>query len=84
VSQLFSDLEDEVKEAIAAGTRDVILNMLLEVTMASLVDERPLFANIIDEPLFYRRYFLPWVREGLQELRTIENASREAFETLTK
>lgn len=46
---------------------DPILQGLLEITIASLNDGRPLFATLLEEPAFYRKFFKNWVIEGLRE-----------------
>jgi hypothetical protein len=38
---------------------------MIEITMRSINTERPLFDNPLTEPLFYARYFKPWVQETI-------------------
>lgn len=67
IADLLEELEDAVKDAILTTTDDPILSILLEITLNSLVTHRPLFDNPLEEPIFYRRHFVKWVEEGLQE-----------------
>lgn len=56
-----------MKNAVLDGTEDVVLSQLLEITRASIRLERPVFSNLVEEPTFYRRHFVRWVREAMDE-----------------
>jgi hypothetical protein len=57
-----------VKDAVLTGEcDDPILQGLLEITIASINDSRPLYATLLEEPAFYRKFFRKWVVEGLKE-----------------
>ena len=60
-------MEDAINEAIDEQSKDVVLLKLVEITAASIIEERPLFDNILTEPVFYRRHFKPWVKKGIDE-----------------
>jgi len=40
----------------------------------SIVTEREIYQSVLNEPSFYRRYLLPWVREGMEEKAKIEKS----------
>ncbi len=72
-------MEDNIKDAIITETTDDhVLSLLIEVTAHSLLTGRPLFENPLDEPVLYRRYFAPWVKEGLDEAQTANKKLKEA------
>lgn len=66
-----AELEDIVKDAIYTETSDdPVLLKLIEITMISITENRPLFSGSpLNEPAFYQRYFRRWVQEGLEEAR---------------
>jgi hypothetical protein len=69
------ELEEAVNDAVLTETTDDrVLAFLLELTITSLTEERPLFPNPLDEPLLYRRHFRKWVEEGLREATDIQKA----------
>jgi hypothetical protein len=71
------ELEEAVNDAILAETTtDRVLSLLLELTITSITEERPLFPNPLDEPLFYKRHFRKWVEEGLREAADIQKAMK--------
>ena len=72
-----AELEEAIKDAVITRPEDPILAILLEVTMASVQDGRPLFPNPLEEPLFYRKYFRRWVLEGLKESADLAKAHQE-------
>jgi hypothetical protein len=72
-------MENTVKDAITEGTTDKTLSILLEVVRISITEDRLLFPNPLDEPVFYRRYFVPWVKEGLEEAKAIAEAEAQAM-----
>lgn len=67
------DMENAVKDAITEGTDDHILSILIDVVSTSIVENRLLYLNPLDEPVHYR-LFCKWVREGLEEALAIEKA----------
>ncbi len=69
--QRLRELEDLVKDAIYTETSDdPVLLKLIEITVTSITENRPLFpGSPLNEPSFYRRYFKRWVQEGLEEAR---------------
>ena len=78
-------LEATVHEAISGDddeeekTVDRVLATLIEAVLFSDGQGRPLFENPLDEPLFYRQHFLPWVQEGLRIKKGIDEASELNF-----
>ena len=46
---------------------DASIGLIVELTVAAIQEDRPLFPNPIDEPIFYRRYIKRWVREELEQ-----------------
>ncbi len=74
----YGELEEEVKDAIlTGGTQDRVLDYLIGLTITSLAENRPLFANPIEEPVFYQEYFRRWVKEGVDEVQSIEQREKE-------
>ena len=74
-----TELEDEVNDAVLTETtEDPVLAFLIEVTMASIETSRPLFSNLWDEPIFYRRHFRKWVEQGLREAAKIREIQETA------
>jgi hypothetical protein len=61
------------------GTEDEALAVTIEITVAALLENKPLFPSIFDEPYFYRKHFKHWVAEGMQELRAIEDNKPNLF-----
>ena len=67
-AEIIGGLEDVVKDAILTDNfDDPVLTRLIEITLASITEKRPLFPSILDEPEFYRSHFRRWVEEGMQE-----------------
>ncbi len=76
-AELLGELEDIVKDAILTDNyEDPVLTRLIEITLASITEKRPLFPTVLEEPEFFRRYFRRWVEEGMQE-RIQERAAQE-------
>jgi len=72
-------MEEAVKDAIlTATTDDPYLAVLIDLTASSIHEDRPLYPNLRDEPLFYRKYIKRWVREGLDELRASRKVGEDA------
>jgi hypothetical protein len=61
-----------------------VLNSLVSVTLASIDEERPLFASILDEPVFWKRYILHWVKMYLEEEDAVRMAQENALAALSK
>ena len=62
---LLDELKEIVQVACEDGTSDLVLGLMIEVTVRSINTDRPLFNNPFTEPIFYARYFKPWVQETL-------------------
>lgn len=74
--EYITKLEQIVLEAIEGEfVEDKVLDALIEIVIFSEAKDQPIFENILDEPLFLRQHFLPWVREGLRIRREIDDAS---------
>ena len=75
--ELLDKMEGAVKDAIlSGGTEDYFLAVLIDLTVASIRENRPLFPNLMDEPILYRA-FRRFVQEGLDALeraKAIEEA----------
>ncbi len=61
---------------------DGVLASLIELTVYSILNDRPLFDRPLDEPAFYRRYFYRWVKEGIVEVRKSKEASQNRAEAM--
>jgi hypothetical protein len=70
-------MEEVVKRAVEDGTQDGVLAQLVEVTRASILEGRPLFSNLMEEPVFYRRHFKRWVREIVKERQATTDVLQE-------
>jgi hypothetical protein len=76
---LLADIEEAVEEAILSGqTKDHVLASLLEVTIISTRDGRPLFPNPLDEPILYRQ-FQRMVASALGEADKVEDERQQAI-----
>jgi hypothetical protein len=78
------ELETVVKEAVANGTQDVALSLLLEITLASIHSNRPVFPTIAEEPLFYRRYIVRWIQEALHDNKDLQDAEQYGLDELAR
>jgi len=68
-------MAEAINDAIISGnTDDPILDTLLELVVFSVANNRPLFLDPIEEPIFYRRYFYVWVQEALEDAAKINKA----------
>lgn len=72
-------MEEQVKEALSGESRDFHLGALLEITVLSIREGRPLFPSILDEPVFYRRHFKRWVEEYIEEETAIHRVAQGAL-----
>ncbi len=75
-------MEEEVKIAVRDGSDDPALGLLVEMTLASILEKRPVFPSLAEEPLFYRRYIYRWVKEALDEEAALRNAQQYALDQL--
>ncbi len=75
-------MEEFVKDAILLNEfHDLVLLRLVELSIAAVRTERPLFSSLIEEPAFYRKYFQVWVREALDEKdKLLSSQSEEVFQ----
>ena len=80
--KILEELENVVKDAVVSGSDDPVLEHLIELTITSLLEGRPLYQNILEEPDFYRRYFKKWVKEGLREHEAMEKIKNKPFENI--
>lgn len=72
------ELEDFVKDAIVTRMcEDKMLATVLDIATASITEGRPLYASVLDEPIFYRRYIKHWIEEGLKEALEIAKATKQ-------
>lgn len=72
-------MEEAVEEAmLTEHSDDPVLPLLIGLAVTSITENRPLFPNPFDEPVFYRRYFRKWVEDGLEEVSKIHKALEEA------
>jgi hypothetical protein len=77
------DLEDDIRAAVGGDSDDLILNHLVELSIASHRERRPLFPHILDEPAFWRRHFHRLVRQVLDEEDALREATNAAMKLLT-
>ena len=73
---MLDEMEETVKIAVRDGSDDPTLDLLVEMTLASILEKRPVFASLAEEPLFYRRYIVRWVKEALDEEAALRNAQQ--------
>lgn len=59
---------------------DIVLLRLVELAVAAIRMDRPLFSNLLEEPAFYRKYFQVWIREALEERDRMQAAQAEQME----
>ena len=77
------DIEDDIRAAVGGESDDIALNHLVELSIASHRDGRPLFPNILDEPAFWRRHFHRLVKAVLDEEDALQAATYAAMKALT-
>jgi hypothetical protein len=80
--RLLAALEEEVRLAVMDGTEDLVLSRLVEVTLRSIYSGRPLFDNPLKEPVFYARFFWPWVQSALDEQDALQGVHGQALKNL--
>jgi hypothetical protein len=60
------EIEEAFKEAIlTGGTKDRLINDYLNIITSSMRTGRPLFPNLLDEPVLYTMIY-EWVQEAIQ------------------
>lgn len=72
----FDAMEEMVIDATQNGTDDIVLALIIEVTREVLKTGRPLMQDLMDEPIFWRRFIVRWVRMAIDE----QSAMNEALE----
>ncbi len=73
-------MEDYVKDAILTNEfTDLCLIRLVDLTITSIRNNRPLFPTLLDEPVFFRKYFYLWVSEALEEKKMLAEAEARDF-----
>lgn len=77
----YEELENIVKDAIVSGvTDDGPLDFLISLAIQTAVDGVQAAKTLLEQPHFYTNYFVPWVKEGLEErhkINEIENDVRK-------
>lgn len=74
-------MEEYVKDAMLVNEfQDLVLLRLVELAVTAIRTERPLFPSIIQEPVFFSKYFQVWIREALEERDKL--ASEDELEKL--
>jgi len=72
-------MEDVVHQAVEDGTEDLVLANLIEITRLDLSTNQPIARTLMDEPVFYRRFFKKWVQEAIREQSVMDEALAEAL-----
>jgi hypothetical protein len=66
-------MEEYVKDCLLTNEfTDLVLLRLVELTIASDQEGRPLFSNLLSEPVFFRKHFRLWVSEALEEKKALD------------
>ena len=66
-------MEEYVKDCILTNEfTDLTLLRMVELTIYSIQNERPLFPTLMQEPAFYRKSFRMWVNEAMEEKRAMD------------
>jgi hypothetical protein len=79
LEEMLEEMAEAVNDAIhTESTEDKVLDILLELTIASIAENRPLYSSPLDEPLFYRQHFLPWVKEAMDEAAKLTEFFRKS------
>jgi hypothetical protein len=63
---ILEQMEEAVKNCLHGENSDKVLVLIIEMVIASIQSERPLFPSLLEEPVFYRRYLRKWVEEELE------------------
>lgn len=73
-------MAEYVKDTMLLGEyRDLVLLRLVEMTVSAERSNKQLFPSLMEEPVFYRKHFLPWVRDALEERERMSEAQRESL-----
>lgn len=67
-------MEDEIRSALDGKTEDVVLVSIINIVLDAINTKRNLFSNPLTEPVILRRYLLPIIDDGLDELSAGQNA----------
>jgi hypothetical protein len=68
-----AELEEAVKDVVyLGGGKDPYLNNLVGLALEIIQSGRTLAATPLDEPTFFTRYILRWVREAYNEVKQIK------------
>ena len=80
-----TELEEVIYEAIVNRevVDDVSLNRIIELTIASINREQPLFPDIMSEPTLYRRYIYPWIKSALHDRSLTDGFSGSAVDSIS-
>lgn len=71
---IFEQLEDLVRDQLLIGQcKDRPLALLIKLALTEIQEDRPLFPNPLQEPVFYTE-FKKWVRGGWAEAVIAEKA----------
>lgn len=68
-----------MQAALGGDSDDLALNNLVELALASIREERPLFRGILEEPAFWRRHFFRWVKNWVEEEEALQAAQSNAM-----
>lgn len=70
-------MEEMVSNTIHGDdTKDEVLAKLIEIAVVSETENRPLYIDFFrEEPVFYRRHFRGWIRDGIKEVQKIQALS---------
>ena len=79
LDSLLAEMEDEVRAAVADGTKDLVLAKLIEITTRAIYAKKELFPNTLHEPAFYGRHFRPWVQSALDEKEALDKFHQGAL-----
>ena len=75
-------MEAEVRGAMGGAPCGAALSTLLEMTVVSITENRPIFENVADEPVFYRRHFYKWVKAIIDEEKAIQQSNAGAMRAI--
>ena len=72
-------MEAAVSDAIhGRSSPDAVLAKLVEIAVVSETESRPIFTDFFrQEPVFYRRHFRGWIRDGIKEVIKINQISEK-------
>jgi hypothetical protein len=71
-----------VRDAVDAGTDDLVLAKLIEITVRSIHTNKELFPDPLTAPAFYERYFRTWVQSALDEKAALDKFHNNALANL--